>query len=97
VTSAFSRVSALEEQVQRVDHRASSKDEVLRRSSDLVRVYDALHEDVLELRRKLFDVGELSRVLLDNDEILTSTCSTEQDLNRTFGTPTSRQANGRLV
>lgn len=58
MTNAFARVSALEDQVQRVDHRASSKDEVQRRNSDLVRVYDALHEDVLEIRRKLLDVGE---------------------------------------
>ena len=44
--------------MQRLDHQASTKEDVLRRTSDLTRVYDALHEDVLELRRKLFDMGE---------------------------------------
>lgn len=63
MTSAFARVSALEEQVQRVDLRASSKEEVLHRYSDLVRVYDALHEDVLEIRRKLYDIGEYKIIL----------------------------------
>jgi hypothetical protein len=53
-------VSALENQVQRVDHRASSKAEVQRRNSDLLKIYDALHEDVLDLRRRFFDLGELS-------------------------------------
>jgi hypothetical protein len=99
VTSAFARVSALEEQVQRVDHRASSKEEVLRRNSDLVRVYDALHEDVLEIRRKLYDIGGSTMNLLLS-RLYTDpffSFSSEQDYNRAMFAPLSRQANGRLV
>jgi hypothetical protein len=51
-------MAALEDQVQRVDDRASSKAEVQRRNSDLIRVYDGLHEDMLEIRRKVYDLGE---------------------------------------
>lgn len=51
-------MSALESTVKQVDARASSKEEVSRRNGELVRVYDALHEDVLDIRYKLLDIGE---------------------------------------
>ncbi|PWN92162.1 hypothetical protein FA10DRAFT_265963, partial [Acaromyces ingoldii] len=77
ISAAMARMSSLEKQVGALASSSSTKEDVRSRTGDLVRVYDALHQDVLEVRRKLWDV--------------------EQDVNKALGTPTSRQANGRIV
>lgn len=58
VTEAYARVSAMERRLNQLEQSAGSKEELRRRSGDLVRVYDALHEDVYDVKRKLFDLGE---------------------------------------
>ena len=77
VMQVYARVSTIEERLTKIERIAGSKDEMRRRNSDLVRVYDALHEDVYDVKRKLYDI--------------------EQDVNRYFGSSSSRRANGRIV
>lgn len=56
----MARMATLEEQVGALASSSCTKQDVRSRTGDLVRVYDALHQDLLEVRRKLWDVGELS-------------------------------------
>ena len=77
VMQVYARVSTIEERLANIERSAGSKDEMRRRNNDLVRVYDALHEDVYDVKRKLYDI--------------------EQDVNRYFGSSSSRRANGRIV
>lgn len=62
ITEAYARVTELEEQVKRLEQSAGTKEELRRRNGDLIRVYDALHEDVYEVRRKLYDIGECNDI-----------------------------------
>lgn len=77
VMQVYARVSTIEDRLAQIERIAGSKEEMRRRNGDLVRVYDALHEDVYDVKRKLYDI--------------------EQDVNRYFGSSSSRRANGRIV
>lgn len=47
----------MEDRLQQLERTACSQDEVRRRYGDIVKVYNALHEDVFDAKRKLYDVG----------------------------------------
>lgn len=58
VMQVYARVSTIEERLAKIEQIAGSKEEMRRRNGDLVRVYDALHEDVYDVKRKLYDIEQ---------------------------------------